>query len=120
MANQPTTFADTDAVRGVAVIINAVQKWLDTIETVLERIPIIYTSASFGNAKLNGTAQFASHPLWVAHYTFKPKPNITQGFAKHTIWQFSEKGMVNGINSNQVDLDRFNGTLDDLRKLAGF
>ena len=118
MANQPTTFADTDAVRGVAVIINAVQKWLDTIETVLERIPIIYTSASFWNAKLNGTAQFASHPLWVAHYTFKPKPNIPQGFAKHTIWQFSEKGMVNGINSNQADLDRFNGTLDDLRKLA--
>ncbi len=119
MANQPTTFADTDAVREVAVIINGVQKWLDTVEAALGRTPIIYTSASFWNAKLNGTAQFASHPLWVAHYTFKPKPNIPQGFAKHTIWQFSEKGTVNDINSNQVDLDRFNGTLEDLRKLAG-
>lgn len=115
----PTLDVEADDGKSASVIINGVQKWLDTVEAALGRTPIIYTSASFWNAKLNGTAQFASHPLWVAHYTFKPKPNIPQGFAKHTIWQFSEKGTVNGINSNQVDLDRFNGTLDDLKKLAG-
>jgi lysozyme len=115
----PVLDVEADSGKSANVIINGVQKWLSAVEAALGRTPIIYTSASFWNAKLNGTAQFASHPLWVAHYTFKPKPNIPTGFAQHAIWQFSEKGTVDGINSGQVDLDRFNGTLDDLRKLAG-
>jgi GH25 family lysozyme M1 (1,4-beta-N-acetylmuramidase) len=44
---------------------------------------------------------------------------MPKGFAQYTIRQFSEKGKVSGINSLSVDLDRFNGTLDDLKKLAG-
>lgn len=115
----PALDVEVDDGKSANAIISGVQQWLDAVEAALGRTPIIYTFASFWNAKLNGTAQFTSHPLWVAHYTFKPRPNIPQGFAGHTIWQFSEQGTVSGINSTQVDLDRFNGTMDDLRKLAG-
>ena len=102
-----------------SAIISGIQLWLDVVGAALKCKPIIYTSASFWNANLNGTAQFAEHPLWVAHYTSKPQPNIPMGFSRYTIWQFSEQGVVKGIKGN-VDLDRFNGSLDQLRTLAGF
>jgi lysozyme len=107
--------------KSAKVIVAGVATWLEEVEKALGRTCVIYTSASFWNANLGGTSQFNGHPLWVAHYTNKPKPNIPTGFDNYTIWQFSEigGGAVNGINGSAVDLDRFNGTLDDLRKLAG-
>lgn len=105
--------------KSASVIIAGVRQWLQAVETALGRKPMIYTSASFWNANLGGTGEFTDHPLWVAHYTFKPQPNIPNGFTTHAIWQFSQKGSVNGVAGNNVDLDRFNGPEDDLRTLAG-
>ena len=107
--------------KSASVIIKGVTTWLQQVEKALGRTCVIYTSASFWNANLGGTSAFSGHPLWVAHYTNAPKPNIPKGFDSYVIWQFSAngKGAVNGINSDNLDLDRFNGTLDDLRKLAG-
>ena len=107
--------------QGASVIINGVQQWLQAVEAALGRKPMIYTTASFWNANLSGTGQFSDCPLWVAQYTFNPQPNIPQGFSNYAIWQFSEMGTINGVSGkNNVDLDRFNGTEDDLRTLAGF
>src|SRR6185436_3270423 len=37
-----------------------------------------------------------------------------------TIWQYSEKGKLNGFGANvSVDLDLFNGTLEELYRFAG-
>jgi lysozyme len=58
-----------------------------------------------------------SYPLWIAHYTAKPQPNIPATWNNWVLWQFSEKGKVNGVKGS-VDRDRFNGSLDDLRALA--
>jgi lysozyme len=99
-------------------IIQGIQVWMDVVSKALQCNPIIYTSASFWNANLHGTDTFDQHPLWVAHYTSKPQPNIPRGFSSHAIWQFSEEGSVSGIGG-KVDLNRFNGTTADLRKLAG-
>lgn len=104
--------------KGAAAIIAGVRTWVNAVEQALGRTPIVYTSASFWNANLGGTDKFAECPLWVAHYTSKPAPNIPKGFTAYTIWQFTEQGKVNGVNGN-CDLNRFNGTLESLRKLAG-
>ena len=106
--------------QGASVIINGVRQWLQAVEAALGRQPMIYTSASFWNANLGGTGEFSDCPLWVAHYTFNPQPNIPNGFASYAIWQFSELGTIDGVSGNNVDLDRFNGSEDDLRTLAGF
>ena len=58
-----------------------------------------------------------AYPIWVAHYTTKPKPAVPPGWQNWTFWQFSETGKVTGITT-PVDLDRFNGTLDQLRALG--
>jgi lysozyme len=99
-------------------IIAGVRLWIDTVGQALNCEPIIYTSSSFWNSNLDGTSQFAEFPLWVAHYTSKPQPNIPKGFTKYTIWQFSEKGVVSGVGGD-VDLNRYNGTMDELRVMAG-
>jgi lysozyme len=99
-------------------IIAGVQLWMNTVAAALGRQPLIYTSASFWNASMGGSAQFSGHPLWVAHYTFKPQPNIPTGFGGYTIWQFTEQGQLSGISGN-VDLNRFNGSLEQLQVLAG-
>jgi LysM repeat protein len=43
---------------------------------------------------------------------------LPRGWFQWTFWQYSEKGRVNGINAN-VDLNVFNGTLEELYKFAG-
>ena len=46
------------------------------------------------------------------------KPTLPRGWFNWTIWQYSDKGEVNGINA-KVDMNIFNGTLEDLYKFAG-
>jgi lysozyme len=98
-------------------IVNGIQKWLDTVAAALGRMPLIYTSASLWNTNV-GSKSFAKYPLWVAHYTSKSAPNLPIGFSDYSFWQYSESGNVGGVTGS-VDLDRFNGTVDDLKRLAG-
>jgi LysM repeat protein len=43
---------------------------------------------------------------------------LPRGWFNWTIWQYSDKGKVNGINAS-VDMNIFNGTLEELYKFAG-
>jgi lysozyme len=86
----------------------AMQQWLDNVQQSLGRTPIIYTSASFWNTALGGTAAFAGYPLWVAEYTSNPSPNIPAGFSNYAFWQYSQSGSVPGIAGN-VDMTGFRG-----------
>lgn len=93
------------------------QQWLDLVQQGLGRTPMIYTAASFWNTALGGTSAFAAYPLWVAHYTSNPAPNIPKGFADYLL-QYSESGSVPGI-SGHADVDWFKGSTADLNQLAG-
>ena len=103
--------------QGAQVIVNGIQQWLNQVEATLGCTPVIYTSASFWNANLARNTTFSRYPLWVAHYTHNPAPNLPAGFADFTLWQYSESGQVPGITGS-VDMNRFNGTIDDLRQIA--
>ena len=67
--------------------------------------PIIYTYETFFKSYL-GKA-FAHYPIFIAKYPRNPndKPNIDG--VKWIMWQFSEKGRLNGVKG-YVDLGRFN------------
>jgi lysozyme len=113
----PTLDVEVSGEQSPAAIAAGIQQWLDTVEQELGRTPIIYTAASFWNTALGGSAAFSDYPLWVAHYTSNPSPNVPKGFSDYLFWQYSESGSVPGISGN-VDMDWFKGSSSDLAQLA--
>jgi len=108
-------------------IIPAVKLWLDRVGAAFGKKPIIYSGFYFLKDYLSeaggGPPAWAKdYPLWLAQYPDQyvdgMQPSLPKGWFSWTIWQYSEKGRLNGINAN-VDLDLFNGTLEDLYKFTG-
>jgi lysozyme len=90
--------------------------WLRTAEELTGRKPIIYTGPYFWESEMGDTREFASFPLWVAHYQTS-SPRVPGGWRSWTFWQRSQTGRVNGI-SGAVDINKFNGTSARLSALA--
>ena len=103
---------DVESGSGTTNLVSGVQQWLDTVEQQLGRTPIIYTGVSFWND--NMTSGFGNYPLWVAEYGVST-PKKVDGWSTWAFWQYSQSGSVAGMNP--VDLDYFNGSLDDLLAL---
>lgn len=91
-------------------LISGVQTWLGLVEQGLGRQPMIYTGPSFWNEYMTGG--FGSYPLWVSEYEVSA-PKLLNGWSTWAFWQYSSTGTVMGIAGN-VDLDYFNGSLNDL------
>jgi lysozyme len=108
-------------------IVPAVKIWLDRVESAFGKKPIIYSGQYFLQDYLiqpgGGPPPWAKdYPLWLAQYPNQyvdgMKPALPRGWFNYAIWQYSDKGAVNGINA-AVDMDIFNGTLEELYKFAG-
>jgi len=108
-------------------VISRAKTWLDLVEAAFGRKPIIYSRQYFlqdyfSEAGGGPPAWAKDYPLWLAQYPnqYTPgmQPSLPRGWFKWTFWQYSEKGQVNGINA-KVDLNLFNGTLEQFYKFAG-
>lgn len=87
------------------------KRWLDRVEAHYKVRPIVYSGDSYFTDFLE--KEFKGYKLWIANYNFwveSPK-------AHWDIWQFSEKGSVNGIKGF-VDLNMFRSDVEDLEKLT--
>jgi GH25 family lysozyme M1 (1,4-beta-N-acetylmuramidase) len=103
-------------------IIDRAKTWLDHVQQKLGKRPIIYSSPGFLKYNFSvpgGGPPFwtKDHILWIANYG-QPQPLMPPGWLKWTFWQYSETGRINGVNSS-VDLNWFNGTVDELYQLVG-
>lgn len=93
--------------------VREVQTWLATVSAALgDRLPFIYTSASFWK-KIGNPGAFGAHPLWIAHYTNAAAPNLPNGWSDYTIWQYSDTGSVEGVRGG-CDVNLFNGAPGEL------
>jgi len=108
-------------------IVPAAKVWLDRVEAAFGRKPIIYSGQYFLQDFLvqpgGGPPTWAKdYPLWLAQYPFQynegMKPFLPRGWFNWTIWQYSDKGRINGINAS-VDMNLFNGSLEELYKFSG-
>lgn len=91
--------------------------WLKAVENQLHPTPILYLSPVFMRDVLHNATALARYPVWLAHYTTDPAPDIPGPWTSWTFWQYTRHGSAPGVLS-QVDLNRFNGTLDELKALG--
>jgi len=105
-------------------------QFLETVESILGKKPMIYTSpgfwSSYGKNKTTGRfdASWSYYPLWVAHYTSAAAPMVPEPWKTSTdwlFWQYSPvgDGLKFGAESKGIDLNWFNGDQAALDSLAG-
>lgn len=90
--------------------------FLAAVDAALHRKAIIYAGYTDLAALLEAAPALAKYPVWIASYGVAV-PEVPGTGTKWTFWQYSYRGAVSGI-SGSVDLDRFNGSLDELRAFA--
>lgn len=81
------------------------------------KTPIIYCSPNFLNEYLGDSVSFSKYGLWIAGYQ-DHVPHLPAGFKDWLFWQNSEHGKLDGsLTGGQLDLDVFNGTIEQLKGL---
>jgi len=113
----PVIDVEADGGLAPATVAARVRTWVDRVKAATGVDPIVYTGKFFWRDEVGGPTTFANNPLWIAQYTTLC-PDLTAPWDTWAFWQFSESGSVPGI-SGGIDLDRFNGSVDELRAFAG-
>jgi lysozyme len=86
------------------------KRWLNKVENHYGIKPIIYSGESYYNNFLH--EEFKDYQFWIANYNL----DQTSHYKDCIMWQFSEKGSVNGIK-NPVDLNVLNGNKSKLMNI---
>lgn len=86
--------------------------WLDKIEKHYHVKPILYASYKFKTRYLSDSV-FNTYPYWIAHYY----ADSVQYEGKWRFWQHTDVGQLPGIKE-KVDLNVFNGSIDELKQLT--
>lgn len=106
-------------------------QFLEAVETILGKKPMIYTSPGFWNSygKNKNTGRFDAswsyYPLWIAHYTGAAAPQEIEPWKSSKVpwsfWQYTPigDGLKYGAESKGIDLNWFNGTQEQLDTLTG-
>lgn len=61
---------------------------------------LLYSYKPFFDDNLPANHPFGTIPLWLAQYRNVAAPSLPHGWTKYTVWQYSAKGKVNGINGD--------------------
>lgn len=93
-------------------LIEDLKVWCKIVEKAYGVKPIIYTYYYYYKDFLEG--EFDDYPIWLANYNDVPQPAPN---AEWDFWQFTENGIVYGINT-KVDLNVYNGNLWSLKRLT--
>ncbi|MDB5073373.1 MAG: lysozyme [Candidatus Eremiobacteraeota bacterium] len=106
----------------------AVARFNEIVEARTGVRNILYMGYYFWRDYLGATDGFAGHPLWLAQYpepkrTASPPPTAAPALipapwrGNWTFWQYTDVGRLAGFNKN-LDLNVFNGNLDQLRAMV--
>lgn len=105
-------------------------KFLDYISSVTGKPAVCYYNVSTANEILFKYApQVANFPMWIAQWPYvmpdptTATPKTPTSKSDWTLWQYSADGNLQGkyygVQSRDVDLDVFNGTVAEMRSWLG-
>jgi lysozyme len=87
------------------------------------KCPMIFTGPSFWTQYGDQTKRdyWFQFPLWISHWTTANAPLVPPPWTMWSFWQFTSKGPgeVFGSESLLIDMNRFNGILNELLEFAG-
>lgn len=95
------------------------------LEDRLGQNVVIYSRKYYIDPIFNGAAWLSDFDWWIAHYTADgsektdPTVLIPNGIPPYTIHQSESKGSIPGVESLDVDHNRWNGTAADLYRYCG-
>jgi lysozyme len=98
-------------------------KRTELFEDASVKRPMIYSGPGFWVAYGDQTKSdyWIQFPLWNAHWTTSSAPLIPLPWTMWQFWQFTSKGPGEAFGGEglSMDMDRFNGTLNELMEFAG-
>lgn len=109
----PVLDLETADGEGATTIVERALTFLEVLESLTGRVPIIYTSPSFYESTLDAPASLGGYPLWIANWETSC-PTVPTTWADWSVWQYTDSGSVNGIGG-PVDRDQFDGTVAELQ-----
>jgi len=83
---------------------------------------MLYTSPGFwaGYGDMTKAEYWLQFPLWVAHYTTSMTPQLPLPWPFMEFCNYTKGRQVYGSECLTIDMNRFNGTLNELVELPGF
>lgn len=100
-------------------LIDWTHRYLNTVQALTGRQPIIYTYPRFWQTAMADTNQFTAYPLWIADYRGNDQPEVPGGWPNWTFWQTTSSGNIPGIGG-AVDLNIYSGARGDFAQYANF
>ncbi|EJW15361.1 glycoside hydrolase family 25 protein [Paenibacillus alvei] len=97
----------------VTALVQWVQSFINVVKGKTGRDVMLYTGSWFIDLFQQFNNALSDLPLWIANYRTTSSPPDNGGWTRWTIWQYSEKGKVSGIDGD-VDLN-VAGSLDELK-----
>jgi lysozyme len=95
----------------------------ELFESANIKYPMIYTGPGFWMEYGDQTKRdyWIQFPLWNAHWTSSNSPKIPPPWTMWHFWQFTSKGPGEAFGSEclSMDMNRYNGTLNELMEFAG-
>jgi lysozyme len=112
----PVADVEERGAMSVSAYSRMVLDFLDEVEKLTGVRPIVYANHDYSINQLSGQA-FSVYDEWIAWYRTSPPQKQIGVFYGWRFWQYSDSGRIPGISGN-VDLDRFDGTLEELQSLV--
>jgi len=94
-----------------------VLKWLEAVARTVGKPPVVFCGHGFLATHMTETAALSRYDLWIEEDTKAPMPTLPSGWNEWKLWRHVEHGSAAGV-SHPVSLDRFNGTLSELREFV--
>ncbi|WP_036496212.1 glycoside hydrolase family 25 protein [Nocardia sp. BMG111209] len=100
-----------------AALIDWTHRYLNTVQALTGRLPIVYTYPNFWKSAMANSTEFTRYPLWIADYRGNEQPEVPGGWPAWTFWQTTDSGFIPGI-SGKTDMNVYSGAQGTFARFA--